>query len=153
GPVPARFTQALQQFAGVERRQFDFTLAIDALFEVLLKRREIGTIEFKAKAAVAPDQLAHELEVDRLTINRQAHDLVLFTEPFKADELTKGRIEEPKRMWHMHPVQNFDLVTLAARKHSRGEIAGSIVRKPGCLIEIAGVIGTGDMGKVMLDPD
>jgi hypothetical protein len=56
-------------------------------------------------------------------------------------------------MRHEDSFQDFNPTPLAASEHGRGEIAGAVIRKSCGLIEITGVIGTGEVGEMVLDAD
>ncbi len=90
---------------------------------------KIVKVELKRAVALHAYQLAHQIEVARLTVGREAHDFAFVAILGKAQPLTHGGVEDAERVRKIDLVLHLELIIRAGAPHGRDEIARAIHRE------------------------
>ena len=98
------------------------------------------------------NELAHGIEVGRLTVWSEPHDLVLVAVVRKAEILRERLVEYPERVRKIHPLRCRKIAPSRKTPSRAGKIAKTVNRYGHGLLEGRHVKGGGQMREVMLDP-
>ena len=77
----------------------------------------------------------HLFHILRVTIRRQAHDLVLIPVMRKTQVLGKSRVEKPNTVWEVLAFQHVEIGALPSGQHGRGEVPRPIDAEYGRLFK------------------
>ncbi len=92
-------------------------------------------LEIDSSAIRRPHHLAHQIEKCRLAIRREAHDLVLIAIFGKSEVLSERGVRESQRIRKSNCAKGFDAIAAANTPHRAGEVAKTIDREQGSLVE------------------
>jgi hypothetical protein len=97
------------------------------------------------------DEPAHLVEVHRLAVRSEAHDLSLVAVVREAEPLRDRRVEDPERVREENPVEHLELVVAPVREHRAREVSEAIDRHHRGLVVRRDEERARDVGLVVLD--
>lgn len=112
---------------------------------------KVVEVEFKAAVTADAHNLAHLVQIDRLAIGRQAHNLALVAIFGEAEPLGDRGVEDAERVGEVDFVAHFQLVALAHAPHGADKVAHAIDREDGGFGKGRDEKGAGHVGAVVFD--
>ena len=145
----ARRSERLAQPLGVERPQRRRS-AVPGHVHALAVVEEVLEAE-PEEVAVEADDVAHHVEVARLAVGGEAHDLALVAPRAEAQVLRDRRVGHAQRVRVEHAREDLHVGPAAVGEHRAGEVPEAVDREDRRLLEGRDEERAGEMGAVVLD--
>ena len=112
---------------------------------------EVLHVELEGAVIVEMDDLLHDpVDVDRLPVGGEAHDLVLGAVDLEPEVVREGAVEQPEAVGEADLLEEGDVVPLAHAEGSGGPLADAVHREDGRLLERRDEEARGGVAHVVL---
>ena len=139
----------LGHFARIQRPEGRFPAFPSHLNAVTMMNK---IIEIKPNlVAFDAHHITHLLGEARLPVGREAHHLVFVAILRKTEQLRECRIKLSERMWKLNRSEDLNMIITAHAPHNATEIAKSVDRQYGGLLERGGEKGAGKVGPMVFN--